>query len=315
MEKNKLTNNSFRNMMLKSIISDDIGQINEVDEGTLIYSFSKKLEQMKNSNDLLYGLYQGMITVSFLDAYKILNTKLRDSSISYLELNLYNKLRKIECIEELEELIESDTFMLEELLKYTLEFLRMNDFQKIITIKKMDNNQKYFLKVYFPLFINDVEEYGYEKDVPMEIMTDYYFCEMQKAEENEKIDPFEKSNQLFEEVEGFVKNLMGNDYANFISLMEKIITMDYKWSKYVTDKKYKSDAYETEELQERIEMFEDFSIQELVDEASTDDYYFEKLIDSMLLIKAYNMYFNEDILNEEIVENYFEKLNTKKRKK
>lgn len=314
MEKTKLSNGCFRNSMLKSIISDDIGQVNEVDEGTLIYSYSKKLEQLKESNDFGYAIYQSIITVAFLDAYKILNSKLRDSSISYLELTLYNKIRKVTCIEDLEELIENDIFLLEELLKYSLAFLRMNEFQKIISIKKMDNNLKYYLKVSFPLFVNDVEEYGYEKDIPIELMTNYYTEEMNKAESNEKIDPYEKSNELFEQVEGFIKNIMGNDYANFISLMEEIITMDYKWSKYVVDKKYKSDAFETEELLERIEMYEDFSMQELVDEASTDSYYFEKLVDSMLLIKAYNMYFDEEVLNEEIVEEYFEKLIAKKRK-
>lgn len=315
MEKIKLSNNCIRNAMLKSILSDDIGQVNEVDEGTLIYSYSKKLEQLKESNDFGYTIYQSIIIVAFLDAYKILNTKLRDSNISYLELELYNKIREITCVEDLEDLISYDAFILEELLKYTLEFIRMNDFQKIISIKKMDNNQKYYLKLNFPLFINDIEEYGYVKDIPINIMTDYYSREMEKAEENGKIDPYVKSTQLLEEIEGFIKNLMGNDYANFISLMEQIINLDYKWSKYVTDKNFKSEAYETEELLERIEMYEGNPMQSLVDEASTDEYYFEKLVDSMLLIKGYNMYFDESVLNEDIVEEYFNKLLAKKRKK
>ena len=315
MEKNKLTNNSFRNMMLKSIISDDIGQINEVDEGCLIHSFSKKLEQMKNSNDLFYGLYQGMITVAFLDTYKVLNAKLRDSNIGYLELQLYNKIREVDCIEDLEDLIESDTFIIEELLKYSLEFLRMNIFNKIISIKKLANNQKYSLRCTFPLFELDIEQYGFSKGVPMEIITDYYIAEKNKAEGNDKIEPAVKENQLVEEIEGFIKNLMANDYPSYASLMEEIITLDYRWSKYIIDKKYKLEAFDIDELNERVENFEDYTLHQLVEEASTEEYYFEKLIDSMLCIKYNNMYFDKDVLNEDIIEEYFRKNKSKKRKK
>ena len=129
---------------------------------------------------------------------------------------------------------------MEELLKYSLEFLRKNDFNKIISIKKLDNNQKHFLKTSFPLFINDIEEYGYEKEIPLEIMTDYFAEEMEKMEFNENIDPESRTNELVLQIEGFVKNLRGNDFVNYVEVMEKIIKLDYRWSKYVIDKKYRS---------------------------------------------------------------------------
>lgn len=167
----KVSNDVFRNFMLTSMITD-ISENVDVDENFLIYSYIEKLKKIYSSdNDVFYSIYNGLISVIYLDTYKVLNAKLRDSSITKEELYVFNMIDLTFGIEELQEKIDDNFWLLEDLIKYSLEFMRMNDLAKIATLKKLSESQKYMLKNNFELFENDIDQFDYEDSIPLEVLT------------------------------------------------------------------------------------------------------------------------------------------------
>ena len=317
MEK-KINNDLFRNYMLKSIFTDNTLNGEDIDENVFIYSYSKKLQDLYiNGNELLYAFYNGAVSVAYLDTYKVLNAKLRDSIISNEEVKIYNKLDETLGIEDLQYKLDNDPWLLEELLKYSLEFIRMNDLNKISTLKKLSEAQRHNLKTEFELFENDIEQYEFRENIPLEVFTDYYEKEISLEENSTGIyDPGQTSCNLMHEIIGFIRMLVGNDFECFKSLMRDIITLDYKWNKYIIDKNYKFDNFRMESVVYRKNLFEENSIESLIEECLYDSSYLEELIDSLILIKCDNMYVDEKLISQKKVDEYYsstlgDKLNKK----
>lgn len=310
----KISNDEFRKFILKSILFNNKIDTN-LDERTHLYFVSKKLEKMKESNnDLFFSIYNGVITTVFLDTFKILNAKLKESTITYEEKRSYDIVASISSFEDFENALFSDVFLLEELLKYSLDFYRLNDLRKITIIKKMSEAQKYFLETKFELFKNDLEEYDNKEKFSMHVLTDYYESEIKKVSNSVIVDYGALSEDLLEEIEGFVLMLAGYDADSFEELMADIILLDYKWSKYLIDKKFNIETIYLEESKERISMVENNNIISLIkNEVLYNDYYLKCLIDSLISIKCENLCLDKNIINEDMVENYYQNM-IKKRK-
>lgn len=305
----KLSNDTFRNYILKSIIFNNEIIDADVNEDVHYYLFAQKLNEYRESDDLaIYFLYISIITVAFLDTYKLLNTKLNEGRLTSDEEVIYDHIAYITSIEELQIKIDENEGLLEHLINRCVEFIRMNDLRKITTIKKLSEGQKHNLRCDFKLFENDLEQYDYREKMPVEILTKYYAEEMDKTlTEHGIIDPGNRSSNLMTEIMGFIKMLAGYDYETFEELMQDIIVLDYKWNKYIIDKGYSLDTILMDEIQGRLDMYEENSIDTLIQEIFYDSYYFQSLIDSMILIKCDNMYVDENLLSEEMVEDYYMK--------
>lgn len=305
----KLSNDTFRNYILKSIIFNNEIIDADVNEDVHYYLFAQKLNEYRESDDLaIYFLYVSIITVAFLDTYKLLNTKLNEGRLTSDEEVIYDHIAYITSIEELQIKIDENEGLLEHLINRCVEFIRMNDLRKITTIKKLSEGQKHNLRYDFELFENDLEQYDYREKMPVEILTKYYAEEMDKTlTEHGIIDPGNRSSNLMTEIMGFIKMLAGYDYETFEELMQDIIVLDYKWNKYIIDKGYSLDTILMDEIQGRLDMYEENSIDTLIQEIFYDSYYFQSLIDSMILIKCDNMYVDENLLSEEMVEDYYMK--------
>ena len=117
------------------------------------------------------------------------------------------------------------------------------------------------------------------------------------------------STNLNEEIIGFLKNLAGIDFDSFNELMENIIINDYKWGKYLIDHKLSIDSVDIEDFKEKSEMYEMNSIDSLIlEEVLCDDYYLNSLVDGLILTKADNLYVDPEIINEDIVNEYYVKM-------
>lgn len=308
-----LSNDIFRIFIINSILNNNVCDIS-LDEGTYLYFVAQKLEKMNESgNDAFVSLYNGVITTAYLDAFKILNAKQRDSSIDFEEKKLYDLLASFDCFECLENALFSNFYLLEELLKYSLEFYRYNTLKKISTMKKLSDVQKNSLKDNFELFKNDLDEYDFKEKFPLEVLTDYYNEEIQKCENSSGIiDIGAASEDLIEEIIGFLKTMVGNDNATFEEIMEDIILLDYKWSKFIVDNKLIIDTVNIDDCYKKIELFENNNITILIaEEVLYVDYYFYILIESLILIKCKKLYIDENIINEEIVDEYYDKIQRK----
>lgn len=300
-----LSNDVIRNFILKMIFKDGVKNI-EVDENFHIYLVSQEILEMYNSDiKLLQNIANGIFEIAYLDAYKVLNLKNRESNLTYEEIEIYNKISSILNFQELENAVLSIDTFLEDLLKYVLEFYRYNILRKIKTVKALTSAQCASLLYNFKLFDNDFMEY--ESLVNLNTLIDYYKKEM-KVYEMTPIDTGAISANLSEEIIGFIKSLAGMDFDTFETLMEEIIQTDYKWSKYLVDKKIFNNIIDIGDFEEKVEMYENNSLDSLIfEEVLIDDYYLSALIDGIILTKCDNLYLDENIINEQMVDDYYTK--------
>lgn len=278
-----LSNDVIRNFILKMIFNDGVKNI-EVDENFHIYLVSQEILEMYNSDiKLLQNIANGIFEIAYLDAYKVLNLKNRESNLTYEEIEIYNKISSILNFQELENAVLSIDTFLEDLLKYVLEFYRYNILRKIKTVKALTSAQCSSLLYNFKLFDNDFMEY--ESLVNLNTLIDYYKKEM-KVYEMTPIDT-------------------GAISAN---LSEEIIQTDYKWSKYLVDKKIFNNIIDIGDFEEKVEMYENNSLDSLIlEEVLIDDYYLSALIDGIILTKCDNLYLDKNIINEQMVDDYYTK--------
>lgn len=300
-----LSNDVIRNFILKMIFNDGVKNI-EVDENFHIYLVSQEILEMYNSDiKLLQNIANGIFEISYLDAYKVLNLKNRESNLTYEEIETYNKISSILNFQELENAVLSIDTFLEDLLKYVLEFYRYNILRKIKTVKALTSAQCASLLYNFKLFDNDFMEY--ESLVNLNTLIDYYKKEM-KVYEMTPIDTGAISANLSKEIIGFIKSLAGMDFDTFETLMEEIIQTDYKWSKYLVDKKIFNNIIDIGDFEEKVEMYENNSLDSLIlEKVLIGDYYLSALIDGIILTKCDNLYLDENIINEQMVDEYYTK--------
>ena len=300
-----LSNDVIRNFILKMIFNDGVKNI-EVDENFHIYLVSQEILEMYNSDiKLLQNIANGIFEIAYLDAYKVLNLKNRESNLTYDEIEIYNKISSILNFQELENAVLSIDTFLENLLKYVLEFYRYNILRKIKTDKALTSAQCASLLYNFKLFDNDFMEY--ESLVNLNTLIDYYKKEM-KVYEMTPIDTGAISANLSKEIIGFIKSLAGMDFDTFETLMEEIIQTDYKWSKYLVDKKIFNNIIDIGDFEEKVEMYENNSLDSLIlKKVLIGDYYLNALIDGIILTKCDNLYLDENIINEQMVDEYYTK--------
>lgn len=124
----------------------------------------------------------------------------------------------------------------------------------------------------------------------------------------------QRASNVIQEIIGFIRMLCGNDKDEFESLMQKIIFLDYKWNKYIIEHKYTYNSIDMFNIQVRKDKFEDNPVDVLIEESLLDSEYFEELIDSLILIKCDNIYVDDELINQEMVDDYYKKSLNKKLK-
>ena len=303
-----MSNNTYRDYLIKNIIFDNTYEETELDDQSRCYLCADKLKKMsKVDNTLVQGLYEALISTIYIDAYKVLNLKEKELSIGYMEQIDFDNIKFITNIDDLKELINNDPLLLEVLLNYFLEFYRMNYFRKIIAFKALGTAREYNLKLSFNIFQNDIEDYS--DNLSLDTITNYAKKEVEVLRKTK--DESETYDNLISKVLGFLYCLNRDDVFTFTEFFKEILEIDYKWIRYITDKKLKCDWLIDEELMYRMELYEDNDMDSLVAEGLCDNDYFEQLIDSFLYIKCDNMGIDERVINEEVVDEYYNKIRKK----
>ena len=301
---NTQNNDLFRSFIMNSMILDNTYSDAELDDGTRCYLCSEKIKKLALFNhELLDGMYDSLISIIYLDAYKILNLKEKELSITYLEQDTLNSLKNLTNFSDLKQAIEDDKFLLEDMLGYFLEYYRMNEFRKLIAYKAISPAYKYMFEDEYVLFKQEAKEI--DKKLNLDMIIDIAKKQLELIEE--VTDKSESYENVLTKLEGFFSNLNRDDTFLFIGLFRQIIELDYKWIKYITDKGFRCDWLIEEDLEYRMDKYEEYDLDELVTEAICDPDYYEQLLDSFLSIKCDNMGMSEKLINEELVDSYYKK--------
>lgn len=293
------SNNRIRDFVMSMILFDYTYQDAELDEGTRCHLCSEKI-QMLSSIQSYKEFYETIINVIFIDAYKALNLKERELSINYDERDLLDLINRIGSTNFLKDAIENDKFLLEELIEYFLDFYRMNPFRKIISYGAIDQTAKIELESDFKEFKNDIEEY--HKNLNLDLITTLSKEQMNSFQNIE--DASDAYAETLANLIGFFKNLYRDNIIAYEKIIKEMIELDYNWIKYVMDKNYECAWLLEDEMEYRIQKYEEYKIDELVEDTVQDDEYLEEIIDSFLSIKCDNMGMDEEIINEKLVEEH-----------
>ncbi|MBE6160933.1 MAG: hypothetical protein E7158_01755 [Firmicutes bacterium] len=309
MEKNN-SNDIFRTFIYENVLNQGINNQSE-NVINLYDNYAKKLKMYYESNSIpLYMVSSSVIQVAFLDAYQILNKKILLSEATKEEKNLFNEIKYFNNDQTLIKRIFEEEKLLSKLLPYSVEFYDMPLPSKIISMCSLTELQHNFLFYGFNLFSQDLHEYFY--DIDLNDIGNYYKNEIEKELGSyEQIFVENIEDNIVLAIQGLIKFLSGNNPYLYEDLLTELITLDYKWNKYLKDKKLIIPGNEISDS--RMLMFENNEIADIIcDEIADNEEYFEKLIISFINIKCYNMGVDEKIINEEIINEYF---NTEKGKK
>ena len=303
-----ITNNTIRNHIYEEVLQ--CGTKTGGEEVNCYELYTRKLSLMKES-ELFYPLYLAIIETAYLDAYVLLNNKIKLNMITEEEAELFNKLDMIGTMEELEDIIDADDTLLTKILPYSTEFCDINYLRKIMAMCSLSLLQQKSLYDDFELFDNDLTQYYDE--VNAQTIGDYCKETINDVVSTNNIDTISAAeNRLIYELEGFINFLAGNDVEFYASLISEILKTDYKWNKYMLDNGFTIEE-EDEETHERIKAFERKDMNSLIaDECMLNCEYLREVLTSFLMIKCYNMNMNDKQINENIVNDYFSK--TKKKR-
>ena len=300
------SNDIFRNFIMNSmILNNEYSELEVIDDDTCCHLCAEKIKQLALiDNDLFRAFYEALISVIYLDAYKVLNLKEKELSLNNLDELTLEAIKQLANLDDLIYAVDSDKYLLEDLVKYYLEFYRMNDFRKIISYKAISPACEDILRSEFIMFENDKKEYS--DNLTLDLIADIAKKQLKKLEiASDLNDAYE---EILTKLIGFFSNINRDDTFLFIGMFKQLIKLDYKWIKYITDKKLRCEWLIEEELEERMYLYEDYDIDELVTEAICNVDYYEQIIDSFLSIKCDNMGIDEKIINEDIVNNYYKKI-------
>ena len=327
-----------RDFMLKSILLDNtLMDVSELDDETRVYVFSQRIKKMLDADNIyLNSIATTSIASAFLDAYKLLNYKMNTMQADDTVRKQFMLLDHIYTMDDLFALIDNDnelgdSYILEDIYSYQLEFIRQNDLLKIIQYKMLSACQKDRMldatmmydkendpehcKNESSVCIDDIKECDSNSISIEDAMINYYKKREEEIQAREQMEITEdESHQIVQELFGFLKLLATYDYATFSDFIEYAAFKDYKWNKYILEHKFTGDYFDPIEMAEAMEFYELFKgNDELVEVYSNEPDYLYDLINSFIEIKCYNKYIDENVVNDEVVDDYYYEVQTRER--
>ena len=319
-----------RNFMLKSIMFDNtLNSVEEIDDETRLFLYSEKIKKMlKSENEVLFSMALCAVASAFVDAYKILNYKSNILQINEIERKQFIELNHISTMDDLIMLIDEDnenedSYLLEDLFSYQLEFIRQNELTKIIQFKMLTAEQQslildatimydeekdpYHCENSSSIYEDDNAQYNKDNVAIEKNIINYYMSRKNEIEIREETEIAEdESWQIIMEIFGFLKLLATYDYEEYYKVVENMAFTDYKWDKYIVDHKFTGEMLDVISMKEDISSYELFKKNnELVEILSLDHDYLLEIIYNYIDIKCYNRYINEMSVNEELVDDYY----------
>lgn len=300
---NILSNNEIRKQIYAGVLQTRVN-LNSKDSFNYYELYANDIQKLQQ-NPIGRIIYSGIISVVFLDAYKVLNLKLKLSGITNEEKDLFDLLNSIGSYTQLLENIYENETLFQKMLPYTIEFCEMDFFRKIMCVESLNFLQKDFLCLYYEIFENDLDEYS--KYLTIDTIGDYCKQVIELAIKMDDTDIALVEDNLTDQLEGFLRFLVGNNIDKYINLMSDMIRLDYKWNKYFEDKSFIFDDEENNlYIKQRLDVYEDNTENDLViNECLEDEEYLLQILASFLSIKCYNMNMNDKVINQDIIDDHF----------
>ena len=192
----------------------------------------------------------------YTDCYMVLNAKKKNVS---LKTNDYNILTLFEFILDFDDLvaeISATPFLLEEMMKASLEFDSLSFLGKVNLYHYLEEEDKKRLLKMNPTFIEEQDVYS--RFIETEDYIKHFEEQQTRYERLMGEEPSQSiKDAIITEICGFLKNLSLYDYENYINNIKDMAIFHYEYLKYAYDSKIELALYHREEMKEVIAYFEE----------------------------------------------------------
>lgn len=233
---------------LENYISGCMNQGFDLRESAINFSHVLyKLENTENPFEMLYREY--MISVSFLDAYKIYLYRQQECISNDEETDFLGQLVDIEDLDDLLAEVSCNPDFLTKIIESCYNFRQLGSLGKINLVKSLNDVENEWLLEKFPMHKQDLETYDIE--VSLEHIINY--IKNQRTHQRKECN-YEYLDAIVINVLGFIQNLTNYDYINAENLLIDIARKDYSASKCLNGHSKECDMF-----LEHIDLYENFS--------------------------------------------------------
>ncbi len=225
-------------------------------------------------------------SVLFVDTFKMLVYKQKENMCSDEELIYFNMLVNTKDFSDAITDFSSDILYLRKCISLTYEFHKLPGFAKVNIVKSLSEQENDWLLSLFEVHQFDLDSYGRNinlSDVKKNMKNQYNH--QMNMNGDVCLDSIAVS------VLGFVKNLFKNDEENAYTLLLEIGKEDYEINKYINSKK------EDDETIDHIDLYENYSQEQIVEHLRYNEAYLVDAIWAILEANILNKYKDVEIEN------------------
>lgn len=225
-------------------------------------------------------------SVLFVDTFKMLVYKQKENMCSDEELIYFNMLVNTKDFSDAITDFSSDIGYLRKCISLTYEFHKLPGFAKVNIVKSLSEQENDWLLSLFEVHQFDLDSYGRNinlSDVKKNMKNQYNH--QMNMNGDVCLDSIAVS------VLGFVKNLFKNDEENAYTLLLEIGKEDYEINKYINSKK------EEDETIDHIDLYENYSQEQIVEHLRYNEAYLVDAIWAILEANILNKYKDVEIEN------------------
>ncbi len=197
-------------------------------------------------NPLIYLIKSAILTISYLDAYKLYSYKQKEGLTNGVEEDYLGILLNIENTDDLIAEASSDPEFLKIIIAASYEFSEMDELGKILMLKSLSLAENVFLEEMSSFHTFDLERYN--RLITLKTLNEAY---IQKRSKQILVGGVDFEVAIIMSLYGFVRNLIKLDYDNARELLCEIAKVDYTISKYFQQEKNNKSILNTIDFYEK----------------------------------------------------------------
>lgn len=239
---------------------------------------------LNNPAQMPIALY--MLSVMYLDAYKVYAYKQKNSILTDGEEDFLGLLIDIEDSDDLLSEASDPNFLLQ-LIMSSYEFSEYNALAKVTMIKSLSGRENDWLNNRFNMHEQDINHYD------IDITLDFLIKHAKRHINSQKKFGYEFYDGIVINIVGFIRNLVMSRRTESTRLLLELIKVDYAASKFLVDK-----VTDNEDFIDHIDLYENYSVDDMLSALVNNQAFLSDAVWMLLALNIFKEYDGIDIDNE-----------------
>lgn len=239
---------------------------------------------LNNPAQMPIALY--MLSVMYLDAYKVYAYKQKNSILTDGEEDFLGLLIDIEDSDDLLSEASDPNFLLQ-LIMSSYEFSEYNALAKVTMIKSLSGRENDWLNNRFNMHEQDINHYD------IDITLDFLIKHAKRHINSQKKLGYEFYDGIVINIVGFIRNLVMSRRTESTRLLLELIKVDYAASKFLVDK-----VTDNEDFIDHIDLYENYSVDDMLSALVNSQAFLSDAVWMLLALNIFKEYDGIDIDNE-----------------